>query len=172
MKNIYELSNDEIVAYLVGEVENIGVLANGKQIIATEQTLDSFTPLKAIPDELAGQINQLKLAKRKELKLARDKAISTPLNNIQVASGDDLRNIEGAILAFDRLSSSGKLAWVMADNSIGELSKDDLINLRDSYIDRKQALFNAFALACAKLEMANLPSEISGIELDKGVLDV
>ncbi|BCX79290.1 DUF4376 domain-containing protein [Campylobacter sp. 19-13652] len=173
LKYVKFLSHDELLRLGFKKVikekrpENIGKYEQIKEI--RTQTDEYYNiSYRVIPID----IKEAKKLKREELKLERDAAISEPLNNVQVASGDDLRNIEGAILAFNRLASEGKLAWIMADNSVSKLNKEELEAIRDGYIDRKQKMFNAFALACAKLEMASLPSEISEIKLDKGELDV
>jgi hypothetical protein len=102
--------------------------------------------------------------KRSELKELREKEVAEPINNVQVGRIEARENIQGAIDRFDTLAPSGVIGWVMADNSIGMLTKAQLEQIADGYVIRKAQVFNKYGMLCLALNEAETIEDIIAIE--------
>jgi hypothetical protein len=84
-------------------------------------------------------------------KLMRDITIAAPINGVQVARLEDRENISGTIRKWDALGSPAAIPWIMADNSVALLSKEDLIAIEDAYAQRKAMAFAEYQQRVAEL---------------------
>lgn len=89
---------------------------------------------------------------RQRLKDERDAIIAEPIDNIQVGDIEDREKIQGAVEYFDSVSKDGVKMWIMADNSISYLTKEQMQSLIPAYILRVDKAFNAYAQASVQLE--------------------
>ena len=107
------------------------------------------------------ELVRLRLNKREKLKQQRDTKISEPINNVQVGRLQDRENIKDAIRKWDTLGNPATTSWIMADNSIEELSKQDLIDIEDAYAIRQRQVFSEYQTLCEQLEISDNPESIT-----------
>lgn len=105
--------------------------------------------------------------KRQELKEEREARTVAPINNVQVATRQDRERVEGSIKNWELLEKNpdGTKNWIMADNSVQPLTKEQLQAVVDGYTVRLDQCFNAYGLAVHQLEQAQTVDEIMTIHL-------
>ena len=103
---------------------------------------------------------EVKYDKRQLFKSMRDISIPSVVNNVQVRSPEDRENVQGAINNFDALGVGGTIGWVMADNSIMQLTKAQLEAVALGYAQAKAAAFAIYEAAIAELEAASTIQEV------------
>lgn len=109
-------------------------------------------------------VAQEKQAHLWDLKQRREELIFAPLNNFDVDE-KSLNNISEAISFFEVAYPNGKANWIMADNSIREVTKQELEALRDSFLTRKLQLFNDYQTKKQTIENATTYEEFKDISL-------
>ena len=116
-------------------------------------------------------LNYFREQKRQYLKSERNERTISPVNNVQVARLEDRENINGSIDNWESLglSENDKITWVLADNTLAELSKDDLIAIRTGYIQRKSLCFHHYEQAIVAISNAQTVEDILAVELPDNV---
>lgn len=109
-------------------------------------------------------LNEVKDNKRNELKRLRDETISAPINNVQVATINDRENVTGTINSFATLAPSGSIDWIMADNTIAQLTLSGLETIRDTYALRKAQAYENYATKLLQLDEATTVEEVEAIQ--------
>ena len=100
------------------------------------------------------------------IKTKREESIIEPINNIQVATLQDMGNIQGSIEYFDILSQDkGTITWTMKDNTEQDLSLEVLKGVLDIYVIRKAQLFAEYQTKKQLIENAATVEEIEAIIL-------
>ena len=100
------------------------------------------------------------------IKTKREESIIEPINNIQVATLQDMENIQGSIEYFETLSQGkGTITWTMKDNTEQDLSLEDLKGALDIYVIRKAQLFAEYQTKKQLIENAATVEEIEAIIL-------
>ena len=98
------------------------------------------------------------------IKTKREESIIEPINNIQVATLQDMENIQGSIEYFDILSQDkGTITWTMKDNTEQDLSLEDLKGVLDIYVIRKAQLFAEYQTKKQLIENAATVEELEAI---------
>lgn len=105
--------------------------------------------------------------KRQELKEEREARTVAPINNVQVATRQDRERMEGALKSWELLEKNpdGTKNWIMVDNSVQPLTKEQLQAVVDGYTARVDQCFNAYGLAVYQLEQAQTVDEIMTVQL-------
>ncbi len=109
---------------------------------------------------------EVKRDHRERLKESRDENLPTVINNVQVSRLEDRENIKGTLDSFEVLATDGKIKWVMADNSIAELTKEDLEEVTTQYATLKAQVFNWYSDKCTELENAENVDDVLAISTD------
>lgn len=78
-----------------------------------------------------------------DLKAKRDDDIYKPLNGFDVDE-KALRNIQEVVANFERGYPNGKAMWIMADNSVKEVTKAELESVLEQFLLRKLAIFQEY----------------------------
>ena len=100
------------------------------------------------------------------IKTKREESIIEPINNIQVATLQDMENIQGSIEYFDILSQGkGTITWTMNDNTEQDLSLEELQGALDAYVIRKAQSFAEYQTKKQLIENATTVEEIESIIL-------
>ena len=110
------------------------------------------------------EVNQAKEIKRNELKTKRESIISENINNMRVDRLEDRESIAGTIENWGMLGLTDSIQWVMADNSIQALSKDDLISVKTAYIVRKAQAFAIYDQLVLQLTAAQTTQDVIAIQ--------
>jgi len=108
-------------------------------------------------------LSQVKEEKRSAFKALRDEEIAEPINGVQVGRLEDRENIEGAISRFETIAPDG-VNWIMVDNSVVVLTKQDLQNVADEYAIRKAQIFNKYGTLSSALDKAETIDEVLAVE--------
>jgi hypothetical protein len=82
---------------------------------------------------------------------------------------EDRENITGTISNWDILGLTTSIGWVMADNTLQDLSKADLEAVVIGYAQRKAQVFSAYEQAVLALQQASTIEEIMGVILQEAV---
>lgn len=116
-------------------------------------------------------LNYFREQKRQYLKAERNERTISPINNVQVATLEDRENINGAIDNWESLglSENDITTWILADNTLAELSKDNLIAIRTSYAQRKTLCFHHYEQAIGAISNAQTVEDILAVELPVNV---
>lgn len=93
---------------------------------------------KVVKDEVMQKVADLW-----DLKAKRDEDIYKPLNGFDVDE-KALRNIQEVVANFDRGYPTGKALWIMADNSVKEVTKVELESLLEQFLLRKLQIFQEY----------------------------
>lgn len=110
------------------------------------------------PDTL---LDERRTAKRNQLKQQRDAKISEPINNVQVGRLQDRENIKDAIRKWDTFGNPATTSWTMADNTVSELSKQDLIDIENAYAIRQREIFSEYQTLCEQVAVSDDPESIA-----------
>jgi len=104
--------------------------------------------------------------KRQKFKAIRDAGTSAPINGVQVGRETDRETILGAVRNFDSLTLvDGKKPWIMADNSVQLLTKEQLAELDVLYSIRKDACFVKYTDAVNALQAAQSIEEVMAVQM-------
>lgn len=153
--------------------DNIPIFTNdttAKEVSQVNWTYEDGKPISGClrwdeaQQKVVRDIPQEKNASLWELKQKREELIFAPLNNFDVDE-KSLNNINEAVSFFEVAYPSGKANWIMADNSIKEVTKQELEALRDSFLTRKLQLFSDYQAKKKTLENATTYEEIKGVSL-------
>jgi hypothetical protein len=106
-------------------------------------------------------IEDRRISQRTELKKQREAFISSPVSGVQVRNSDDKENIKGAIDKWDVLGNPSSIPWIMEDNSVQLMSKQDLVNIENEYTLRKMQSFEIYRTLCAELCESDDPESIT-----------
>lgn len=138
-------------------------------IVPDEEGCPFLQPLAEGYKELT--LNYFREQKRQELKAERNERTISPITNVQVATLEDRENINGAIDNWESLglSENGITTWILADNTLAELSKDNLIAIRTSYAHRKSLCFHHYEQATVAISNAQTVEDILAVELPANV---
>lgn len=121
-------------------------------------TSQPFTQIEYVLDEL-------KVQKINEAKSLREQTIIAPLNNVDVDSLEDRENIQGSIDYFDMLSQGqGYITWVMADNTLANLTLADLQAVLDGFVARKAQAFAEYIARKTQVEATTTIEELEAIK--------
>ena len=117
------------------------------------------------------RLDELRQSKRIELKAARNAVIGESINNVQVGRLEDRENITGTIENWESLGLTATIRWVMYDNSIVPLSKQDLIDIKSAYMVRKMQNFAKYDTKIQQVVSAQDDATILSIrwEPDDGI---
>lgn len=108
-----------------------------------------------------------KQEKISELKVKRDFIIDSAIENVQVKKSTDRENIQGTIQYFEVLSQGNStIGWTMEDNSVKELSKDDLQRVLDSYVVRKAQAFAEYQYNKQQVDECMTIDELDSLKLN------
>lgn len=108
-------------------------------------------------------LSQAKEEKRESFKEKRDSMIAEDINNFQIGRQQDRENIQGAIDKWDILAEGESRHWIMADNSVRAVTKQELIDVSNAYAIRQNNVFGQYGILCAMLEMAADIDEVIAI---------
>ena len=108
-------------------------------------------------------LKALKESKRLDLKKLRDETIDEPINDVQVARVEDRENINGSIELMEA-NSMPSMNWVMVDNTITNLTLQELKTIRDIYITRKMQTYALYGELVNTLSNATTVEEVEEIE--------
>ena len=101
-----------------------------------------------------------RIARRNALKTERDQRTGEPISGVQVATLVDRENVSGTIRNWESLGNPAAIPWILADNSVAPLSKDDLIAIEVAYAQRKAVIFQQYQALCVELEASNDPATV------------
>ena len=101
--------------------------------------------------------------RREYLKQQRDSVVDAHINNVQVGRITDRENIQGTLANWDLLGLGETISWVMADNTIEQLSKADLEAVFIGYATRKFQCFALYEQVTIALNSATTVEEIMNI---------
>lgn len=112
--------------------------------------------------------------KRQELKAEREARTVAPINNVQVVTRQDRERVEGALKSWELLEKNpyGTKNWIMADNSVQPLTKEQLQAVVDGYAARVDQCFNAYGLAVYHLEQAQSVDGVMAVQLPEMPVNV
>lgn len=131
---------------------------------------DDSSPLSSLePSYRESTLNFFREERRQVLKQERDERISLPVNNVQVGRVEDRESVTGTISNWDALGLTTSIRWVMADNTLQDLSKSDLEAIVIGYAQRKAQTFSAYEQAVMVLHQASTIEEIMGVMLPEAV---
>jgi hypothetical protein len=131
---------------------------------------DDSSPLSSLePSYRESTLNFFREERRQILKQERDERISLPINNVQVGRIEDRENVTGTISNWDILGLTTSIRWVMADNTLQDLSKADLEAVVIGYTQRKAQVFSAYQQAVMALQQASTIEEIMNVMLQGAV---
>ena len=131
---------------------------------------DDSSPLSSLePSYRESTLNFFREERRQILKQERDERISLPINNVQVGRVEDRENVTGTISNWDALGLTTSIGWVMADNTLQALTKDDLEDIVIGYAQRKAQTFSAYEQAAMALQQASTIEEIMDVMLPETV---
>ena len=108
-------------------------------------------------------LSQAKEEKRESLKKERDSMIAEDINNFQMGRQQDRENIQGAIDKWEILTEGDSRHWIMADNSVKAVTKQELIDVSNAYAIRQNNVFGQYGILCTMLEMATDIEEVIAI---------
>lgn len=110
-----------------------------------------------IPHETDAEWRKRKI--REILRRQRDNKIIEPINNVQVRDKDRDR-IQLAIDRWDEGGFGVTRQWIMADNTMADLSKADLQAVLDAYDMRELMIFEQYQQMLAQLAESEEPELI------------
>ena len=108
-------------------------------------------------------LSQAKEEKRESLKKERDSMIAEDINNFQMGRQQARANIPGSIDKWDILIEGESRHWIMADNSVKAVTKQELIDVSNAYAIRQNNVFGQYGILCTMLEMATDIEEVIAI---------
>lgn len=112
-------------------------------------------------------LDMAKQEKISELKVKRDFIIDSAIENVQVKKPTDRENIQGTIQYFEVLSQGNStIGWTMEDNSVKELSKDDLQRVLDTYVVRKAQAFAEYQYNKQQVDGCMTIEELDSLKLN------
>lgn len=141
-------------------------------IIEDEDGCPFLQPLAE--DYKGSTLDYFRELKRQELKAERESRTVAPISNVQVATRQDRERVEGAIKNWDLLEKNpdGTKNWIMADNSVQPLTKEQLQAVVDGYTARVDQCFNAYGSAVYQLEQTQTVDEIMTTQLPEMPVNV
>jgi len=136
--------------------------SNGRVAFTPDEEAEADTEDQAWID---GALDRTKAAKITEFKAERIEANAQPINNVQVATAEDIENINGAINVYTDIDPNDLgIRWGMVDNTISVLHLSDLVLIRKDYAVRKHTLYNTYKDRLILLDAATTLEEIEAIE--------
>jgi len=112
-------------------------------------------------------LNYFREQKRQEFKKERENRMLTPINNIQVGGEKDRERIQGAVNNWDDLDKNedGTKNWVMYDNSVEPVTKEELEGAKKGYLLRVDRCFKTYENAVTNLYLAKTVNDILNVEM-------
>lgn len=110
-------------------------------------------------------LEQEKGARLWSLKQQREHLIFSPLDNFDMDE-KSLENIKEAIAHFEKAYPNKKAKWIMGDNSIKEVSKEELEALLESFLVRKLKIFSEYQEKKEAVENATNWETIKNIRME------
>jgi hypothetical protein len=98
--------------------------------------------------------------------------IAEDINNFQIGRQQDRENIQGAIDKWDILTEGESRNWIMADNSVKAVTKQELIDVSNAYAIRQNNVFGQYGILCTMLEMAADIDEVIAIVWEDEVKEI
>lgn len=165
--DLREKTRDELVAEGVQIQLELGEKIENKKLIKIAQPSRWHTWNGT---EWVVDLNEVKKAKREELKNIRDNKVRENITlygaEFQIRNNTDIENFKDVDRALDKKikKPSDKRNWILADNSIREFTYEQLSKILDEKALRKEKLYDKFGALSIQLENSNSVDEIEAIK--------